>query len=144
MGLSRDAGPEIEDGARRSKEEKEERKGNATLLSVPCPRVMSEPQGQEGTEQILNAFPVGPPLSSLHLAPGYFSCLCLSPQTPLLQQSCDLFFLGGRIIHLPPPREHCPFLTCNGPQFRPGHWRPSNQPHRESDPHQNSPFLPMT
>lgn len=67
-GLSQDAGKKIEDGDKRRKGEKEEREGTAALCPLPTP------QGQEGTDQILNAFPVSPPYPSPHLAPGHFSC----------------------------------------------------------------------
>lgn len=102
MGLSRDAGMEIEDRARRRKKEKEEREGKRfSLFPAHGPRVMSEPQGQEGTEPDFECTPCG---SSPHQpSPGFraFLLFCLSPQSPLLQQSCDLF-CRGRIIYLPP------------------------------------------
>lgn len=146
MGLSKDAEMEIKDRARRRKQE--EREGQCFSPSLDHgPHVMSEPQGQEGTEPDFECTPRGssPPQPS----PGSraFLLFSLSPQTPLLQQSCDLF-CRGRIIYLPPPQEHCPFLTCTGPSFFLGYWRPSDQPHRESQgeysPLPELSFLPMT
>lgn len=78
------------------KEERERRRGRGPLLSVPCPRVMSEPQGQGGTDQILNVFPVSPPHPSLHLAPGRFSCSACHLR-PLYFNSHETSFVGGEL-----------------------------------------------
>lgn len=115
------------------------------LLSVPGPRVMSEPQGQEDTEPDFECTPRGSSPPSLHLAPGHFSCSACHLRLRYFNSHVTSFVRGELSISLlPRSTAHSDLYPVSSSVTEDLLTSLTGRAKESILPHQNSPFLPVT